>query len=835
MTTTPLVDKSPPALPIRARWANEVLNHPLWGQDGKRAWWLIAVAGILLVGGIWIVAWHFAQVERQLLLDQATRATEGVAATFEQRTLRTIKNADVTALLLKDQYEREGRVDIARALALGIIPADAYLLISVTDASGTVVASSDPQAIGWSLRDRENFFLHSSEDTRSLDIGKPIHLKVNNHPAIQLSRRLNRPNGNFAGMVSLSVDPDFFTDFYSRPELGNYGTLSLLGADGVYRARRAGLAPALAPDTRGSNAFMEHARNSAVGAYRTVSVIDGVRRIVAYRKVRDWPLYVLATQSEDEVLADFDQRLRVYRWCAAIASVGILVFFAVLAALAWSLKESRYRAWARARKLKLASRVFESTADAIVLTDADDRVVKVNAAFTRLTGFAPCEMLGLMLAESPFRPIDPIESKERNERLLRDGHVTGEVMRYRKNGAELALWVTATVVHDDAGQLENCIRVFTDISALKASQRQLETLALVDSLTGLFNRRAFHDRLTQAIAGAKRHRRGLALLYVDLDRFKPINDQFGHETGDQLLHKVAGILHGAVRTTDTAFRVGGDEFAVILEDGADVAVAQMVAERLIEALKSLVIVNGHAVVTGASVGIALYPEHGKEADALVNSADSAMYCAKASGRNQVQVCREGISDRAAEQAHVGVLRLSWQEAYESGEPMIDAEHRELLELGNVLIATAIRQGSASGTLPVQVALDSLLTHVARHFQHEEEVLAGRDYPGLLAHKRAHAALLKRAAELRAAIDSDREALGTLVNFIARDLISQHILKVDRLFFPLFQSRPPAHVASNGAKAADEGLTESEGQSHSTNVPVALGLGPMPTGIEASAK
>jgi hemerythrin len=177
----------------------------------------------------------------------------------------------------------------------------------------------------------------------------------------------------------------------------------------------------------------------------------------------------------------------------------------------------------------------------------------------------------------------------------------------------------------------------------------------------------------------------------------------------------------------------------------------------------------------------------ESADEWFERTDQALYAAKAAGRNRVQVCREGASDHAVEQAQVGVLRLSWQEAYESGEPMVDAEHRQLFELGNVLIATAIKQGSASGSWPVQVALDSLLTHVARHFQHEEEVLAARGYPRLIAHQQAHSALLKRATELRAVIDGDPQALGTLVNFVVRDLISQHILKVDRLFFPLFQS------------------------------------------------
>ena len=180
--------------------------------------------------------------------------------------------------------------------------------------------------------------------------------------------------------------------------------------------------------------------------------------------------------------------------------------------------------------------------------------------------------------------------------------------------------------------------VLTDISALKASQRQLEAMAMIDSLTGLPNRRAFNDKLAQAVAGAKRHDREFALLFIDLDHFKPVNDQFGHETGDQLLTKVASMLRAIIRGTDTAFRIGGDEFTVIFEMGTGAATAQLVSERIIVALRSLVIVNGHAVVTGASVGIAIYPTHGNTPDELVQHADTAMYAAKSSGRNELALC-----------------------------------------------------------------------------------------------------------------------------------------------------------------------------------------------------
>jgi diguanylate cyclase (GGDEF)-like protein/PAS domain S-box-containing protein len=633
---------------IYSTGTRRLLNHRIWGPDGDRARWLIPGFGALLIALIWTGVLIHSTTERSRVIDVAKQSIESVASTFEQRTLRTIKNADVTALLLKYQFEDLGQVDIDRAMARGIIPANAYALISIADAQGNVVASSDPLAMGLYVGDRAHFRHHAAIDTGILDVGKPLILDTSGRTVIPLSRRLNDTTGQFAGIVLLSVDPDFFTDFYAEAGLGSQGTFGLLGFDGVYRVRRTG-SFAGTPEKPGHSDVLEHAKEASSGTFLATSPFDGLKRIIGYRKVSDLPLYVVVTRSENEVLLEFRQRQRIYWWGAAIASVALLVFFAIVSMLAWSLKQSRRRAWMRAHDLLLASKVYETTADGIMLTDADDRIVMVNAAFSKLTGFSQGDVLGMVLADSPFRPIDPVESVAQFEEMLREGYVTGEVKQFRKDGSSLSLWITATVIKDSAGRLENCVRVFTDISALKESQRLLETMAMIDSLTALPNRRAFNDRLAQSIAGAARHVREFALLYIDLDRFKAVNDQYGHETGDLLLKKVATMLRAAIRATDTAFRIGGDEFAVIFDAGAGAAVAQMVAERIIVALKSLVIVNGHAVVTGASIGIALYPDHGGTPDELVQRADSAMYTAKSGGRNQLAIFgRQPVSPLTAE-------------------------------------------------------------------------------------------------------------------------------------------------------------------------------------------
>jgi diguanylate cyclase (GGDEF)-like protein/PAS domain S-box-containing protein len=292
---------------------------------------------------------------------------------------------------------------------------------------------------------------------------------------------------------------------------------------------------------------------------------------------------------------------------------------------------------ARANEIRLASKVFETTADAIVITDAEDFTVMVNSAFSKLTGFTPEDMLGRLLSETPFRPTDPVESAARMEHLHREGYVTGEVQRVHKDGSELVLWVTATCSRDAGGKIINYVRVFTDISPLKEAQRKLEQMASYDTLTNLPNRRLFHDRLEHALSRASRSDQRVGLIFFDLDGFKDVNDTLGHDVGDQLLCEVAGRLRECVRESDSLCRLGGDEFTVIIENAMLPADAIRAAERIVQALATPFQLSGHEVKTTASIGIAMHPDDGAESTTLIKNADVAMYRAKQSGRDRFQV------------------------------------------------------------------------------------------------------------------------------------------------------------------------------------------------------
>ena len=287
-------------------------------------------------------------------------------------------------------------------------------------------------------------------------------------------------------------------------------------------------------------------------------------------------------------------------------------------------------------QMRLASKVLETTADAVVLSDAEDRVIMVNAAFSKMTGFTPDEMLGKVLSESPFRPIDSEQSAARMEIQRRQGYLTAEVVRHRKDGSELPLWVAASNVCDDSGEIVNFVRVFTDISQLKASQRQLEALASHDALTGLLNRRVFDDRLEHALRRTARTGEGVALLFIDLDRFKGINDTYGHDVGDFCLQTVAARVRTCIRGGDSVGRLGGDEFAVILE-GADAASARRVGQRIVEECGRPLSIGARTLRLSASVGVAIRGCDGEDATSLLKSADLAMYAGKRAGGGMVRL------------------------------------------------------------------------------------------------------------------------------------------------------------------------------------------------------
>ncbi len=282
--------------------------------------------------------------------------------------------------------------------------------------------------------------------------------------------------------------------------------------------------------------------------------------------------------------------------------------------------------------LLLAQRVFENTNEAILITDKDARIIDVNQAYEAITGYAKHEVVG----RNPNITRSGRHGKDFYQAMWQSVNATGswagEIWDRRKGGEVFPKWLTINAIKNRFGEITHYVGIFSDITQLKAAENKLEQLAYYDPLTRLPNRALFFDRLRQALELARRKSTRMALLFIDLDRFKYVNDTLGHNIGDLLLVEVAERITQCLRKSDTVARLGGDEFTVILTEILRSANVENVAQNIIAALQRKFDIAGHEIYVGASVGIAIYPEDGAELEGLVKNADIAMYQAKLAGR-----------------------------------------------------------------------------------------------------------------------------------------------------------------------------------------------------------
>ncbi|MBL0168060.1 MAG: EAL domain-containing protein [Propionivibrio sp.] len=289
---------------------------------------------------------------------------------------------------------------------------------------------------------------------------------------------------------------------------------------------------------------------------------------------------------------------------------------------------------------RIAAIAFESQ-EGIFITDAAKVIVRVNQAFTDITGYTAVEAVGQTPSLLNSGRHDAAFFAAMMEGIQRNGTWQGEIWNRRKNGEVHPEWLMVSAVKDDDGEITNYVATLTDITQRKRAEAEINQLAFYDQLTGLPNRRLLTDRLRQALATRARHQRHGALLFIDLDNFKALNDTLGHDMGDILLHQVAQRLVTGVRACDTVARLGGDEFVVMLDDlseNAQDAAAQTetVGEKILAALNQTYLISAREHHSTASIGITLFREHTESVDELMKRADTAMYQAKAAGRNTLR-------------------------------------------------------------------------------------------------------------------------------------------------------------------------------------------------------
>lgn len=595
---------------------------------------LIALVCSVAIAGIWLATLQRIAFEREQAVAAAMQSNANLAIAFEQQVFRTLKAAEQVAAFVRLRYLQQGPgIDLTQWIERRVIREEMFNIISVVNTAGDVVSSSQPMGrAGYADR---AFFKAQRDATRDeLFVSEPVLGRVSGRWQIPMSLRITRADGSFGGVVVLAIDPANFTDFYRKADVGGQGLLELTGLDGVVRSRRTGANKSFGLDAR-SLAWFQRQPEAAHGDFvDNGQAVDGVARIVSYRTMAGYPLVVTVGTAHADELAPVLQRRASYLAVAASATAALLVFAGLLILV---LARQRTVADALSASEALFRATFHQAAMGIVHIAPDGRILRANEKFCRMLGYTAEELC----ERTVFDLSDDDNRAEARQFLAHRLSIHALIFSpeiekpyRRKDGTVLWVCEALGLVKDSHGRPDFLVAVAQDVTARKDLEARLSHDALHDALTGLPNRVMFQDRFARVLESAQRHGRRAAVLYIDLDGFKTVNDAHGHAAGDQLLQQAARRLEDCVRAEDTVSRFGGDEFGIVLATVAQEQDCEIVAGKIIQALALPFDLNGAEARISASVGAALFPLHGSDMEALVAHADAAMYAAKNSGKNR---------------------------------------------------------------------------------------------------------------------------------------------------------------------------------------------------------
>ena len=596
------------------------------------AWRPLAAAGfaaLLAATAVWTLV--AALVQRELHDEVAAihRQNENLALALEEQTVRTLEAVDSVLKVVQNEYRHhDGRVDLGDLVATAVIDPAIINTVFVADAAGRVLFTSRALPPG-NVADRPYFAAHREQDDGSAILSPPTAGRLGGRPSLPLSRRLSSAGGRFAGVVVAGVNPDYFIRYYAKMDLGRDGMLQLVGLDGVIRARHTAAGNSSGQDMRASSLLKAQAL-APTGSFLSVGRLDGVRRYMSYRTVREYNLVVAVARSADEALAPMRARHRNYRVAAAMATL-----LAVLLAAGYVVA-ARRRERARREKQRAEASIratFEQTAVGIAHTDLEGRFLRANPKFCDMLARPESALVGQPFADFTH-PEDRGISDAVRYAVTESGHAPPFEKRYlRADGSFFWASVAVALVRDPDGRPDYFVTIVQDISEQKRAQEKVQHQAHHDELTGLANRLLFQDRLQHGLESARRRKAALGLLFLDLDHFKQVNDTLGHAAGDELLREVARRLRACLRASDTPARVGGDEFAVVLSELAQPGDAAVVAEKILAVMRAPFPLDGAPYRLTVSIGFAAFPRDGADVESLLRAADAAMFDAKRGGRD----------------------------------------------------------------------------------------------------------------------------------------------------------------------------------------------------------
>lgn len=617
---------------------------------------LICVALLAVGGTIW--------QRRSSTIEEAQRDIANLALVLGEQTVRSVQAIDLVLRDLHDDVvemnidtpaafdEILGTEEIHRMLKSRLARLPQAESIALVDAAGKVV--NGPRswpALRVDVSDRDYYQHFQKQDDPNAYISAPIQHKVSGIWSVVLARRINARDGHFLGIIAGVVSIEYFEKIFSSINLPRQEAFMLLRRDGTILVRY--------PDKirRIGQVMPPHSPWFAVvadggGRLASPGNVDGVPRMVAVQPLKDYPLVVDVGVTESAVLAGWRRE-------ALFIGFGTLVVFAFALYLVRrvhiqfgrltrqnsdliDLSEELRRSQTHLHEKSHALETTLATMDqGLMMIDEEGTVVIINKRATELLDL-PADWMATRPSFDEVLKYQWQANGSGREEGSFDDFVRARKILNRANTHELRR-PNGRVIEVRSIPLREggAVRTYTDITARKSAEERAYYIARHDGLTRLVNRRVFNERLQEATMLATINQRQLAVLYLDLDRFKQVNDTRGHEAGDRLLIEASQRMESVTRPTDTVARIGGDEFAMIVPSLDSPESAAHLAERIIQALGKPFIIGQEMATVGVSIGISLFPQHGATVDALLRKADEALYEAKHSGRNTYRFGKTG--------------------------------------------------------------------------------------------------------------------------------------------------------------------------------------------------
>ncbi len=633
----------------------------------SRAVWLFGaavIAAIIIGSALSIILSREKEIEtwRKQMSSMSLMLSEQTSQTvFSACLVLNSITADVQHIEAKDQTAFRARLstpEVHSMLVDRIHDLPQVDVVTIIAANGDIINFTHAYpAPTINVANRDYFKAYLENPNLGVFISEAVRNKFNHKWTFYLSRRLNDAHGNFKGLVIVGLSVDAFTDFYSRVanNVGAETTMSLYRNDLTLLARTPRADNMIGEVNKRGFVYQAYQAMKAQGKHDSVVFSDQemflinapVNCLIALRTTENYPLLVSLTIPEDVVLASWRHYAMLI---IAVAITSALLLLLGIVILTRNLKqreqiEQNLRKSVEARKQmeqqqRIAAIAFESQ-DAMLVTDQNGLILRVNKSFKQITGYTSEEVIG----KNPRMLVSDRQNETFYaamwESISNTGACKGEVWYQRKNGEIYPVYLNINAVKDEDGRVSNYVGSFADITLRKSAEEEIRTLAFYDHLTGLPNRRLLQDRLKHALASSVRSGKTGALLFLDLDNFKALNDTLGHDFGDMLLQQVAQRLTACLREGDTIARLGGDEFVVILEGINEQTIeaaeyTETVGEKIIAALNVAYQLGSHAQHSTPSIGATLFTGHQQSIDSLLKQADIAMYQAKKAGRNTLR-------------------------------------------------------------------------------------------------------------------------------------------------------------------------------------------------------